>query len=78
MRNPQQLFLILDYKSICCQPISGRDIDMQKAKYFRIWLFLRRDRDSNPGYPCEVRLFSKQVLSATQASLRLAVKRRQI
>jgi hypothetical protein len=30
---------------------------------------LRRDRDSNPGYPFEVRLFSKQVLSATQASL---------
>ena len=33
------------------------------------WTFVRRDRDSNPGYPCEVRLFSKQVLSATQASL---------
>ena len=30
---------------------------------------MRRDRDSNPGYPFEVRLFSKQVLSATQAPL---------
>jgi hypothetical protein len=30
---------------------------------------MRRDWDSNPGYPFGVRLFSKQVLSATQASL---------
>ena len=30
---------------------------------------LRRDGDSNPGYPVRVRLFSKQVLSATQAPL---------
>ena len=29
----------------------------------------RRDGDSNPGYPVRVRLFSKQVLSATQAPL---------
>ena len=32
-------------------------------------LYLRRDGDSNPGYPVRVRLFSKQVLSATQAPL---------
>ena len=32
-------------------------------------LNLRRDGDSNPGYPVRVRLFSKQVLSATQAPL---------
>ena len=30
---------------------------------------MRRDGDSNPGYPIRVRLFSKQVLSATQAPL---------
>src|SRR6056297_3595908 len=30
---------------------------------------LRRDRDSNPGYPFGVRRFSKPFLSATQAPL---------
>lgn len=30
---------------------------------------LRRDRDSNPGYPFGVRRFSKPLLSATQAPL---------
>lgn len=30
---------------------------------------LRRVRDSNPRYPCEVRQFSKRLLSASQATL---------
>jgi len=30
----------------------------------------RRERDSNPRYPFEVRFFSKEVLSTTQPSLR--------
>ena len=34
-----------------------------------IFSIMRRDGDSNPGYPIRVRLFSKQVLSATQAPL---------
>lgn len=34
---------------------------------------LRRDGDSNPGYPVRVRLFSKQVLSASQAPLQCSM-----
>jgi hypothetical protein len=30
---------------------------------------MRRVRDSNPRYPCEVRQFSKRLLSASQATL---------
>ena len=41
----------------------------QKSQALRAWLSLRRDGDSNPGYPLGVRLFSKQVLSASQAPL---------
>ena len=33
---------------------------------------LRRVRDSNPRYPCEVRQFSKLLVSATHTSLHLA------
>ena len=33
--------------------------------------YLRRDRDSNPGYPFGVRRFSKPFLSATQAPLQI-------
>jgi hypothetical protein len=34
-----------------------------------LFYFWRRERDSNPRYPLEVRQFSKLFLSATQASL---------
>ncbi|MEY4539422.1 MAG: hypothetical protein RLZZ306_1179 [Bacteroidota bacterium] len=41
-----------------------------KPKYLNLLLsILRRVRDSNPRYPCEVRQFSKRLLSASQATL---------
>ena len=51
------------------RPKRGAMTGLRYTPKFFFFSVLRRDGDSNPGYPIRVRLFSKQVLSATQAPL---------